>query len=418
VNDLEKPQGDDFSFRTRYYYQSLLFGNPAEFVDLFPKILASGHNDSILNLSVDQLSSHQLATLTPQLDGESRFAAILQRIRQTVSSDECMRLAKEAKSPVEDRNLHRLAYALLERGLVDEARQLIEETWRAHPELSDFSNTGEPIARRDPRMKFRELLPLGSIVDRRAAMEMIGLVSRPEQLASNRSTALAVLAAFDAPSWRGSIDAFAGEGVNAMGALTFIQRAGFTSVPRGLELAERMPPTPSKVSFLALLIEHAENEAEVQRVADAALAVLRSNEQTGRRTTDAASQACRYLAQSHPDLAAHFAFEAFWNNEFSNTILPFTKHSKLAIGLAHLDTELARVLIEPCFDDYSWLFDDNDWDRNYSASMPFIAASTIDPTWAISEFEKLTADQLRHHPDRLISLANVIITRRGDIFTF
>jgi hypothetical protein len=74
-------------------------------------------------------------------------------------------------------------------------------------------------------------------------------------------------------------------------------------------------------------------------------------------------------------------FTAMWL--WSNT--PINEHgfalvSDVAAGIARYDPELARALIQPCFDDWSWF---HETDVKYFACGPLKAAARIDPPWAI-----------------------------------
>src|SRR5690606_17836160 len=60
-------------------------------------------------------------------------------------------------------------------------------------------------------------------------------------------------------------------------------------------------------------------------------------------------------------LGQQYAFEAFWLPPTHSRITPHHEIATLAKQFAGFDAALARALIEPCFDDWSWLFDERDW---------------------------------------------------------
>ena len=69
----------------------------------------------------------------------------------------------------------------------------------------------------------------------------------------------------------------------------------------------------------------------------------------------------------------------------------FVLISAIASALARYDPDLARVLVEPCFDEVSWLYDETHHYRTYWKCGPVQAALRIDPDWAAGIVREICA---------------------------
>lgn len=90
---------------------------------------------------------------------------------------------------------------------------------------------------------------------------------------------------------------------------------------------------------------------------------------------------------------------------------PFHLTSTLAAYLAAYDRELARVLIEPCFEDWSWLFGGRDWSYVYSSIPPLSAAASIDPHLAAATLRELIETHLQDRPSRQLASVWGVLSR-------
>ncbi|TWT74120.1 hypothetical protein [Allorhodopirellula solitaria] len=66
---------------------------------------------------------------------------------------------------------------------------------------------------------------------------------------------------------------------------------------------------------------------------------------------------------------------------------------QLAAELASQDRVIAKALVSPAFEDWSWLFDTYDVRVIFQQTPPINAAAAIDPEWAI----ELAADLFKRH---------------------
>ncbi|TWU42231.1 hypothetical protein [Novipirellula artificiosorum] len=115
------------------------------------------------------------------------------------------------------------------------------------------------------------------------------------------------------------------------------------------------------------------------------------------------------VAAWDPRLAEDYRFEAFWVEKESNLITPFPHVSKVAQYFASTDAEVAHALIEPCFDDWSWLFGQRDSEVMFSNNNPLHAAAAIDHPWTIALVDDLFKRHLSDRPSRKLQTVSGVI---------
>jgi hypothetical protein len=112
-----------------------------------------------------------------------------------------------------------------------------------------------------------------------------------------------------------------------------------------------------------------------------------------------AADAAVLIREHDRELAEQLMFESLWYCEKENRITAFHLTCELATRLSHLDNRLAKVLVTPCFEDWSWLFQFDD-SIHYELAPPLLALCAIDTQEAVSRMRGLFSGPLESRPSR------------------
>ncbi len=316
----------------------------------------------------------------------------------------------------------RIACAMLKVRLDEDAHAVIREAWGTTPELAENVRRGTRIeVPRAMLQNIRSIAPLLALVDRRTAMKLVDLTADDDNRDQLRFQVIACLAAVNAPGWESVLEAFVPTGTESHSTrlVRWQNDVGFRDVDSGLKLADTIPASIEKSSLLLHLADHATEDVDERvQLAQRSLAILRElpNSRSSLVTSQIAAAACESVRGWSEPLAAEFAFESLWNCENVLDIRPHALISEVAIYLASYDRAIARTLIEPCLEDWSWLFGEQDLVILFESNQPLRAAATIDPAWAANKVEELLSGPLQNDPSRQLATLFCVISRWSEMF--
>jgi hypothetical protein len=184
------------------------------------------------------------------------------------------------------------------------------------------------------------------------------------------------------------------------------------SFERGMALANLCPDEPGKADFLFELAKSSDADRDQKiELARAALEIMR-NDSSGlyESPTVWLAERVKDVAQWDENLSREFLFEAYWSQTRLTRITPFHQTSALAQHTARIDAEVARALVEPCFDDWSWLFGDRDHEVIFGNIDPLNVAAAIDPEWATNLIDELFSGHLSEHRSRKLAVIHGVIS--------
>ncbi len=416
-------------YKMMMYYPCLGLTDPAAVVDRLKVMKLAGADLSVLQAVVSDLvrMPEQEIRRTIPIAGDQvkvyLYSSLAEKAKSEAEREELLSEALiSARQLTGDPQLYaysHLACAMLKLGMNGLAIEILREAWDAHAEIQQIVDDGKRLERGDRKQGIaRFFAPPLALVDRRVAMKLIDLTAYADEVQVLRSQALAFLAGEDAAGWEAAVDAFAGDQLKARGIEWYCDKVGFTNLKSGTILAQRLTPSIGKAKFLFHLAEQAtDDRGQRIELARRALSTLRLpfSEPSADHPSQVAASGCLLVKDWDERLAAQLAFESIWLCEHENRILPFNLTCELARRLASYDQEMARTLVGPCFEDWSWLFGARDDAVIYQRNQPLIAAASIDPDWAVSKTRELFETELASQPSRRLATLHGIISRWTEI---
>ncbi len=425
VARLAEPDATESFNRRRCYAYCLAF---ADFDQAITKLKAeSGLIDKQLLgpyiASLDWLDLVQQESLLEFTDPRSRSMVLLRMGERTEDVaereelvGEALVLARQLQGDDHAYAIATIAESLLNTGDSELAKSLLAEAWEEHGELADVLAQGERVKK--PGIA-RLFAPPYALVDPDAALKLIELCAYADEVERLQTKAMVYLGLFEPERFDHQWKKRGLQQLSSLGITQFYGKLVVRDLQRGLRIADCVPPSPGKAQFLLELMKNARDASEGERlaVARSLLETLmdRSPEASMVNTSDVAAKAAVMVKPWDAGLAEEFVFESLWLCEHETTILPFNLTSRLASELARYDHDLARALVEPCFEDWSWLFNSRDASVIFVRNMPLSAAVSIDPTWAAELTSQLFEDHLASHPSRQYETAYGLVERCGEL---
>ena len=266
----------------------------------------------------------------------------------------------------------------------------------------------------------RGIAPLYAIVDPTASLELIRLGARASEIEALRSKAYVYMTVYSPQKSSESERLFSTDRVTADGLRLFGDSPPLNGLATGLKVLGKLPSSPAKAGYLLTLAAELDDREAAARnlLCREAFDMLMQDYESstsGESPCQIAARGANLAKGFDPMLAEQFAFAAVWNCQGKRYVMPFATECKLAEELASYDVALARTIVEPCFEDWSWLFGDLDGSPNFSKNPPLRAAATIDPDWAIREVKSLLNGELKSHLDRQYEVVGAVANRLNEI---
>lgn len=414
VDLVPEPTKTDTFFKMRSHLVALQLANPAAFVDRLNEMKTAGDDMSVLNSIGTYMPDRELRRLLPLVESDDSKIYLLDSLIQRVPSEERkFQLITELATVVRRTggNAQMFGYSLLVCSLLkydaqELAIQFVEEAFNGNAQLQQIISEGKRLDRKGMAGVAASFAPPLAIVDCDLAMKLIEFTAHANEIDSLKSQAIAFAANVGDLDWQTHLESLPDKKLVAAGLCECGRKVGFKSVEIGKALLTHVPSGFGKAELLLQLAKQCEmTNAERIDLAIEALSILQNtpNVAMGGNASELAATASVQLAKFDPILAEKFAFESLWLCEMGNWIVPFYPQCELAKQLSRYDTAIARKLIEPCFDNWSWLFDEIDYEQIYRYNLPLVAAISIDPQWAIAETRKFFESELVAQPSRKLS---------------
>lgn len=425
---LPPPQLTDSVHCQRLYLQSLAFTDfDAAIQFAFATDLENAASERRLQdlLMLSWLSAEQIERLLPRVKGEIRPYLLLRQAKLLKSNEmrenkigEAIVLLNQLSGNAHLYATSRTVDALLGIGEVEFAKELLSIVWDNHPELSSIL---EAETRKVETGVARTFAPAFALIDLEKSLRLIDQIALPGEIEQLRAKAMVYVAAYDSDQWnrfklRSGVD-----GVPSIGMRQFSGIFDTGTFRNGRALLSQLKPSGDKATYLLELAQRGLDGSDGERteVANEALDLLRTSELSSeiRGLSKKLASAAAQVAPWNPELAEELVFEAMWHCEGSHTILPYDMTSTLALELAPYDREIATAFVRPCFDDWSWLFGENDFDVIFHDNRPLAAAACIDPSWSMQLVDELFEKHLEGQQQRRYSTVASIIEKMSRLAT-
>ncbi|WP_182871332.1 carboxypeptidase-like regulatory domain-containing protein [Stieleria mannarensis] len=398
-----RPDPSDTVHRISSYYRTLSVTDfdtaLAELTEL-AKLPNMKSTVGMLIAQMNWLDADQRKRVLPLLDDKMVFHLSLSLADQSTESEERLEwlgealvLARQQTGDGALASIGRLAAQLLEQREVEMAKEMLLDAYADHPKLAEVLAAGE---RQKLAGVARIFLPVYATVDPEKASELIELTAYADEIERLQTLAVRFAAEYGDQSpetlcKRLGIDRLSSRGMTA-GYLNLKHR----DVQRGLALAERCDDELGKADFLFELAKTSDADLQTKsELARQALQIMESPVEEAMifQPRHWLAERIGQVALWDPDLAEEYLFASIWIENQSSRITPFFPTATLAIHLAPVNPGIAKALVEPCFDDWSWLFGQRDQSVMFSHALPLHAAAAIDPDWA----HDLVNDLLDNH---------------------
>ncbi|TWU67203.1 carboxypeptidase-like regulatory domain-containing protein [Crateriforma conspicua] len=354
---------------------------------------------SIMRLGARGVQSEQLMTL---VDDDWKASFLLQQAEQIDDKKLVEQKLYQALSLIQPTSgqdalslTGLIANALLKAGLTDVAVDLLHETWKQHHELQFILDDGE---RSIGTALSRTFAPFYAIVDLEKSRRLIELTALADEVGSLKAKADLLVAMYAPHQWEAIRHSDPQRRLTANSFLSFRDKFPTSDFQIGRRLLDQIEPDGRKARLLLLLARQAHDASPKQRLTLAvdALRLHRTAIEQSQSGLDgeSAAGAVAMVAQWDAELAEQYAFEAFWQSRKDETMTQFNVPSTLAGGLGGWDRGMALALVEPCFDDWSWLFGERDFDVIFTVIHPLRAMAHIDPTRTVELVNELLETHL------------------------
>ncbi|QEF99381.1 hypothetical protein Mal15_34450 [Stieleria maiorica] len=398
-----KPEPSDTYHRLASYYHTLAIADFDSAHSELSELAKLPNMKSTIGMMIAQmkgLDADQKKRVLPLLDDKIVFHFSLSLADEATESEERLEwlgealvLARQQAGDDGLASIGQLAAKLFEHDEVEMAKDLLSDAYADHPKLAEILASGE---RQKVAGVARVFLPVYATVDPEKASELIALTAYADEIDRLQTLAVRFAAEYGDQSpetlcKRLGIDRLSSRGMTA-GHLNLKHR----DAKRGLALAERCDDELGKADFLFELAKTSDADVQTKsELARQALQIMESPDEGAMilQPRHWLAERIEQVALWDPDLAEEYLFASIWIENQSSRITPFFPTATLAIHLAPVNPGIAKALVEPCFDDWSWLFGQRDQSVMFSHALPLHAAAAIDPDWA----HALVNDLLHNH---------------------
>lgn len=424
---LQPPSADDTPHRQRLYYKALAF---ADFDSVLATVIerigkGNGAAELVISTSATQpwLNENQIESLLPFVDERMRVQMLLNQAAVTSDVEKKQRLLGEAISWSQsfrgDEQLYALyaiANPLLGLGATEPVKEAYREAWKSRENFAAIIQHGERIKMTGISRAFA---PLYALVDFDAAMEFIRLTAPSDEIEQLQAQAMIYVAAYDPSAWREIAERRGIKQIPTEGMRAFRDSISFATFDGGAEVLAQIAPGNEKIEPLLdlaesnLLMADGSEPSDTERLAlvKQVLEILDQQDTSYARQEGGwqAARSAKLISKWDPELSERFLFAAIWNCDVESTILPMNVTCQLASKLAAQDRVLAKALVSPAFEDWSWLFETYDANVIFRSDPPINAAAAIDPEWAVELAAELFERYFRDTPSRKYETIDSIV---------
>ncbi len=308
----------------------------------------------------------------------------------------------------------RVACALIALSRLDQAQELLRECWAEQSALRELVNRDE---RQEDGRTFRGVAryfgPELALVDKRASMKFIELTAFAGEISWLRSEAVVFMANQGTPGWELVLEAFLDNKLNPAGIEGFLKKTEFTNIEQGLKLVELIDSHSVRALFLLHLIKHLDADSEhdsLELLERIAMELQQAEFDPGEpHPAQLAARASTMCYATDRQLSDTLLFEALWLCEGTYSILPYDTLCRTIAEFLPDRPDVVRHLLEPCFDDWSWLYTVRNSSLMFTNIQPLAAAALLDPEWAARLANQLMQEHLSGDRSRRLAVVYCLI---------
>ena len=324
------------------------------------------------------ISSHFLALASNEADLAVRndyVAEALIAARQLGESDYLIAMAS-------------VAMLVWESGDPADAKSIMREAW-------DKSSQLQAMVAENKRQQMvgasRLFARTMALVDPDTSLKLIALSAVPNEINGLRTEALILVADSDPEKFQQMMAEFGYDQLEPTSFAWFVENYGVRNVSVVAAIARRMPDSMVKAETLVRLARRARQLGDpcaVELCGEALPVLYRldlscADENAFFHNSRRAAGLVGDVYQVAPELVPDFLFASMWLWSGSHGDgNDFQLISAIASAMARFDPPVARRLVEPCCDEFSWLYDESHPSLAYRRCGVLAAATWIDPSWA------------------------------------
>lgn len=425
------------SHRMFLYSRCLVTAEPARFVELMENpdiqeketLIAFMAED--IALANSELIPQLAASLADPAMRSAFWVTILKNIadpdRKAQFLSESVIAAREASSIRQVHLFTSIAKSLMKDGQLAEARELILDIKNSNQEIQNIANSEKP-----PRNVIglaRNFAPILAMEDVDLAFKLIGKNPEGQEQPGQQTQALLYLAESNPKLFEERLTEFGYENLDGYGVESFLNDFGAPSNPDVcIKLLNQLPDSVKKAKAQtslgkALLEKGNPRGQDVLIDASQSFTRVKKTQLNSDFINHPSSFSVLLLEESFGLPASTrdaVAFDSLWMWSGSNLEgRDFGLPAYVSQGLAEFDSDLARAIIEPCFEDMSWLH--NGLHSGYIMGIEFSncfllkAATKIDPAWGIELCTRLIEGPYADDSLRQLELVHAVCASLGEM---
>jgi hypothetical protein len=302
-----------------------------------------------------------------------------------------------------------------EDGDLASVHDMLREAWEKSPHLKEIVSQGQ---RKEMVAASRYFARTLALLDPDTAMKLIALTASPNEIPTIQTEALILVADSDPEKYRTMLKDFGADSLDPETVGRFLETHRARNVAAITEITKRLPDTMPKASALVGLARRAKQlgDPAAAELCGEALTVLyrldlsQTDENAFFHNSRRTAELVDNVYQAAPELVPDFLFASMWlwsgkhgdGNDFQLI-------SAIALAMARLDPAVARQLVEPCCDEFSWLYDESHPSLTYGRCGVLTAATRIDPDWAAQIVERIATTGLVHDEAHKLELVHGVI---------
>jgi hypothetical protein len=302
-----------------------------------------------------------------------------------------------------------------EGGDLGSAKDILREAWDKSSQLKEIVSDGK---RKEMVAASRLFARTLALLDPDTAMKLISLTALPYEISRIQTEALILVADSDPEKYRTMLTEYGPDSLDPETAAQFIKTYQARNVAAVAAIVRRLPDSMPKAVALVCLARRAKQlgDPAAAELCGEALAVLyrldlsQTDENAFFHNSRRVAELVNDVYQAAPELVPDFLFASMWlwsgkhgdGNDFQLI-------SAIALAMARFDPAVARQLVEPCCDEFSWLYDESHPSMSYYRCGVLTAATRIDPDWATQLAERIATTGLVHDEAHRLEVVRGVI---------
>ena len=300
-------------------------------------------------------------------------------------------------------------------GDLGSAQDILREAWDKNPELKEIVAAGN---RKEMVAASRFFAPALALLDPDTAQKLIALTAPANEIPRIQTEALILVADSDLEKYRTMLKESDPDSLDPETVGRYLETYRARNVAAIAELVRHLPDSIHKAVALVHLARRAKqlgDPAAIELCGEALSILCRLDlpqsvesaySHPSRRVADLVDDV--YLAA--PELVPYFLFASMrLLTGQHHDDQDFQLTSAIAQAMARFDPAVARQLVAPCCEEFSWLYDESLPSMAYSRCSVLTAATRIDPDWAAQVVERIATTGLVHDEAHKLEMVRGVI---------